>query len=246
MTQKRAPDNTIAPLRNVTAFMTMLRRLQDRGMNLPGMATFSGPAGWGKTSAAVFAATSQNAIVVQCGASVNRAWLCDKISVELGITPRGTIAHKVDAIGVELSTSQRPLILDEADHLIDRKHAELAREIYERSLAPVILIGEELMPQKMRALERLSSRMLVWQQAEPCDGEDLRVLASRLIPGRSLSDEVSARLLEVCRGSLRRMATNLDGLRHHAELRGLETITAADVEDYHFYTGTAPAPRRVA
>lgn len=246
MTQKRAPDNTIAPLRNVTNFMTMLRRLQDRGINLPGMATFSGPAGWGKTSAAVYAATSQNAIVVLCGASVNRAWLCDQIGKELGLDLRGTIAHKVDAIAVELAISQRPLILDEADNLIDRKHAELAREIYERSLSPVILIGEEQMPQKMRALERLSSRMLVWQQAEPCDGEDLRVLASRLIPGRSLSDDVSDQLLDICRGSLRRMATNLDGLRHHAELHGLETITAASVQDYRFYTGTAPAPRRVA
>ena len=246
MTQNQAPNNTLAPLRNVASFLTMVKRLQGRGSGLPGMASFFGPAGWGKTNAAICSVMNQNTILVQCGASVNRAWVCDKIAEELGMRIRGSIAHKVDAIGSALALSDRPLILDEADHLIDRKHAELAREIYERSLAPVILIGEEQMPQKLAPLERLSSRMLIWQQAEPCDVDDLRILAGRLIPGRTLSPQVAERLLDVCRGSLRRMATNLENLRHHAELHGATEIGARELAGFEFYIGAAPTPRRVA
>lgn len=243
MTQFREPDNTIAPLRNVSNFLTMVDRLRNRGAGLPGMGTFYGPAGWGKTSAAVYAATTQNAIVITLGDSVTRRWMCEMILKELGVKPKGGIPHMTDAIAEHMAMNDAPLIIDEADHLVKKKAIELAREIFEKSQSPVILIGEEELPQKLTLSERVASRMLVWTAAEPCDDMDLRILSKRLCPGMELSPEVEAKLLKVCRGSLRRMATNLDNLRHFCAVRGIDRISDVALDGFEYFTGIAPRAR---
>ena len=49
---------SIAPLRNVAALISLVERVQDRSMGLPGMAVFYGPSGWGKTTATSCSAKS--------------------------------------------------------------------------------------------------------------------------------------------------------------------------------------------
>lgn len=56
----------------------------------------------------------------------------------------------MDQIGEELSLSQRPLIIDEADFLVQKRMIEVVRDIYESSQATIILIGEEAMPVKLQ------------------------------------------------------------------------------------------------
>ena len=40
--------NDAAPLRNVAAFMTLMNRMVDRDLDLPGLAVFYGRSGWGR------------------------------------------------------------------------------------------------------------------------------------------------------------------------------------------------------
>ncbi|WP_236549860.1 ATP-binding protein, partial [Profundibacterium mesophilum] len=81
--------------------------------------------------------------------------------------PKGTVSEMVEAISAELAMSDAPLLIDEADMLVKRKMIEIVRDIYEGSGAPVILIGEELLPQKLQQWERIHGRMLDWVAAQP-------------------------------------------------------------------------------
>ena len=56
MTEDTTNVNSIAPLKNVTLMNALVERVMNRSPGLPGMATFHGFSGYGKTSAATYVA----------------------------------------------------------------------------------------------------------------------------------------------------------------------------------------------
>ena len=65
MTENNGHHNGIALLRNVMSMVTLVQRVVDRRPNLPGMACYFGPSGYGKSSAATYAANVFDAYQVQ-------------------------------------------------------------------------------------------------------------------------------------------------------------------------------------
>jgi DNA transposition AAA+ family ATPase len=142
--------NTVAPLRNVAALAQLIDRVKARAHGLPGMGTFYGPSGFGKTTAAIYATNRFQAVNVQVKSAWTRKKLCEAILHEMGVPPRPTVGDMVDQIAQQLALLDVPLIVDEADFLVARKMIEILRDIHEGSGAPVVLIGEELLPQKLQ------------------------------------------------------------------------------------------------
>jgi DNA transposition AAA+ family ATPase len=102
---------------------------------------------------------------------------------EMSLRPKATVGDMVDQIAQHLAILDVPLIIDEADHLVARRMIEIVRDIYEGSQAPVILIGEELLPQKLREWERVHGRMLDWVAAQAADLADLNHSPRSMPPG---------------------------------------------------------------
>lgn len=244
MTQQGALYNSYAPIRNVAAFLTLLDTVTNRDPGNPGMATFYGPSGYGKSTAAIYAANTSRACLVQMKSVWTAKNLCRAILADMGIRPAGTAADMVDQISEQLAITGTPLLIDEADVLVAKNMVEIVRDIYESSFAPVILIGEEMMPQKLRRWERVHGRMLRWLGAEPASERDFDLLAGMRAPGIEIDAAVRAALMAAAKGSVRRLCINLDLLREMAELNDLARIGAEDWGDRTFYTGEAPEPRR--
>lgn len=238
--------NSVAPLRNVGALVELIDRVQKRGHGLPGMATFYGPSGYGKTTAAIYAANKYRAYQVQVKSAWTAKTLCTAILQDQGLQPAGTIADMVDQIAEEAAKSGRPLIIDEADQLVSRNMIEIVRDIYESSGAAVILIGEELLPQKLQKWERVHGRMLDWVGAQPGDIADVGHLARIYCPGIELDGELQALLLKESNASIRRICVNLDRVREFALTKGVKAVTRKDWGKAGFFTGHAPAPRRLS
>lgn len=243
MTDDRPLYNSVAPLRNVGALVELIARVQQRGVGLPGMATFYGPSGYGKTTAAVYAANRFRASSVQMKSAWTAKKLCAAILQELGLPSKGIIADLIDDIAQELGKSGRTLIIDEADHLVSRNMIEIVRDIYESSGSPVILIGEELLPQKLSKWERVHGRMLDWVGAEPGDLTDVDHLAKIYCTGIDLDAALKAHLLAESNASIRRICVNLDRVREFALTKGLQAVTRKDWGKAGFFTGRAPSPR---
>ncbi|MGX5776480.1 AAA family ATPase [Methylorubrum zatmanii] len=232
-----------APLKNVVAMMALVRKVQARGPHLPNIVVMHGPSGYGKSFASLYAQNKTRAVRVEIGDSWTRKTFLKAILRELGINePKGTIPDMAErAIELLGEDFNRPLMIDEADKLVDKGFVELVRELAEFSQAPVVLIGEEALPGKLVRVERVHNRILDWAPAQPCDLEDTRHLARLYVPKLTLSDTLVDRVRVQSDGRARRIVTNLDAIAEWARNHGRTEI--GNDYDGGFHTGRPPAPR---
>lgn len=244
---KEGATPRFAPLRNVAAMGVLVERLRQRGPHLPGFGVFHGFSGYGKTYAAIYAQNKTGGPRVEVGDSWTKKTLLRAILKECGLNdPRGTVADLAEQVIMRISEpGHPPLFIDEADKLIDKGMMELVREIQEGSQCPIVLIGEEMLPQKLERIERAHNRVLEFVTAEACDLSDARKLAAALAPKYAFAEPVLERILRESEGRARRIVTNIDRLVEWARSVGTNTIDEA--YDGTFYTGRSPVRgRRVA
>lgn len=244
MTEPSQLFNSVAPLRNVAALVSLIEQVNTRQFGLPGLATFYGPSGYGKTTAATYAANHFGAYQVQMKSCWTGKKLCQELLKEMGIEASKTIADMVDQIAQELSCSNRTLLIDEADYLIARNMIEIVRDIYESSGSPVVLIGEELLPQKLQKWERIHGRMLDWVAAQPACLSDIEHLARIYCPKLTLDPAFKDHLLRASQHSIRRVCVNLSNVQKLAITKGINTVDMGTWGKREFFATSAPAPRR--
>lgn len=237
---------SVAPLRNVAALLTLIDRLQNRAHGLPGMGTFYGPSGYGKTTAATFATNRFRACHIQMQSLWKPKYFLEQIVLELGLKPQRTAAALFAQAAEGLGKTGRPLLLDEADYLANDQSIEVVRGLYETSNVPVILIGEETLPSRLQRWERVHGRMLDWVAAEKATMTDVAHLAPIYAPGVEIAEDLRTVILERSRGSIRRVSINLALAREEAARRGIAILTAARAAELGlaFFSGEAPSPRR--
>lgn len=231
----------VAQIHNLSLVRIATERLVGRTAGLPGMAVLYGPAGYGKTTAALAVANENRSYFVQMRSAWGRKALLEKILIEMGAKPHGTIPNLLDQVCEQLATSGRMLMIDEFDYCV--KHdsmIELVRDIYEGSQSTVLLLGEELLPQKLKRWERFHSRVLSWIPAQPVSLQDARALAPIYCPAVRVDDDLLDHLVKQASGSVRRVSVNLASVFEAASVEGWESVSLADWGDRPVYTGEAP------
>lgn len=237
--------SNVAPLRNVAALLGLIDRVQNRVSGLPGMATFYGPSGRGKSTAATYAENELGAVHIEVQPLWRAKNLLAGIAGHLEIAkPARTAAAIFEQVADALGRVQRPLLIDEADRLMRDDMVEVVRGLYEASSAPIILIGEEELPVKLMRWERVHGRMLDWVAVQPADMMDLNQLAAIYAPGIELAEDLKAAVLDSSRRSHRYVSNNLARIAEHALTRGLTRVSRADCAKLKWFSGEPPAPRR--
>jgi DNA transposition AAA+ family ATPase len=233
---------SIAQLRNVALFAEAMTACIMRPPHLPGLMCFHGPSGYGKSFAATYAANVHRAFYVEARSSWTKRALCVAILREIGVEPQQRVYEMQQQIADALATQQRPLILDEADHVLAAGAIEIVRDIHEASGAVVALIGEERLPNKLRAVERVHNRVLRWEGAVPSDLTDARALALLYCPGLQVADDLLQAVLQASRGGARRVCVNLDLVRDAAaKAKPKGVLDRAWWADRPLYTGNVEA-----
>lgn len=243
MTYQSASVNTIAPLRNVAVAMTAMKRAVERPLHLPGLVTFSGPSGFGKSMAAAYVANKYKAFYVEAKSGWTKKAVLQAILREMGKVPAKTIPEMTDQIADELVISGRPLIVDEMDHIVEKRAVETIRDIYEGSKAPILLIGEELLPLKLKQWERLHGRILDWKQAEPVDFADAAHLRGLYCRQVEVADDLLETVVKAAHGSARRVCVNLELIQSEALSDGVAVADLAWWGDRALHAGEPPARR---
>lgn len=237
-------DSRVSPLRNIAILDGMVLLARDRAEHLPGIVTFSGPSGFGKSTAAGYVAAKYQAYYVEVRSSWTKKAFLEALLKQMGIAPDKTVYRMTDQISEELACSQRPVILDEFDNAVERNLVELVRDIYEQSKSPMVLIGEERLPQKLQKWERFHGRIMDWAQAEPANIDDAIALNRHYAGDIELADDLLTVLVSEARGSVRRIVTNLERIATFARMEGLSRISAKDWGSRPLHTAQTPAPRR--
>lgn len=235
---------TIAPLKNVALFNELIDSVMSRPDHLPGLGVFYGPAGYGKSFSAQYAMNLHQAYYLEVGAFWTPSTFCDKLLQETGGNIKGTVTNKIDQILERLSISERPLIIDEFDHLDTEKKIELVRYIHDQARTPIILIGEEHLPTKLEKYERFHSRIMNWVGAEKCTLQDTVHLAKLYCRGVEISEEVLKDLNIKSGSTARRICTNLEQISRIAKRDGLAEFNVDNI-DFRWFEGRAPKGRRL-
>ena len=243
MTETNGATNSVAPLANVARLIQLIERCENRSYGLPGMGCFHGRAGLGKTTAAIYSTNRKKAVHVEVMPIGGVKALLTMIVVELGLNPKRTSVDLFEQAAKELAITGRPLIIDEADKICRETPIEIVRRLHDVSGVPVILMGEEALPQMLQRWERVSSRILSYVGAEPATIDDVDHLARIYASGVVLGGDLKVALLTASGGSIRNVSTNLDHVREHAALRGLRKMDMAEWGSAAFHTGVAPTPR---
>jgi len=231
----------VAQIHNLDLVRTAVERLVNRQSSLPGFAGLYGPAGYGKSTALLAVANETRAYYVQMRSAWGRKALLEKILIEMGIKPTGTIPQMLDAICQQLGASGRPLMIDEFDFALRSDNmVELVRDIYEGSQSTVILGGEELLPQKLKKWERFHSRVLSWIPAQPVTLRDTQALAPIYCQGIKVADDLLDHLVGIAAGSVRRVCVNLSSIAEAAAVEGWDSVNLATWGNRPLYTGEAP------
>ncbi len=205
----------IAPLANIGIMEQALTRLGNRSPSDPGMIVVSGPSGYGKSVAAAWAKARHRAYYVQLDDFLTKKSLLLSLCRALGLESngqamRGTTAELADQVGAQLNASRRTLILDEFDFAIEKGLVMSVFSIYEKSKASIVLIGEEAMPGRLKRWEKFDGRVLDTLYAEAVGLNDARTLAQHKFPAFDFPDDLLARLVELAKGSVRRVNNNLN------------------------------------
>lgn len=244
--------STIAPLRNVVALMTMIQRLKERNVGLDAFGVFSGYSGYGKSFAATYAINSYDEITyLEIGSTWTKRDFLKRLCLEaqVSVRARASTTEMLDAVIEALADSDDTvLIFDEADRLLERKLIEIVRDLHSSLQIPVILIGEERLPTKLKApeYERVDNRVLEWQLALPCNLDDARQLAKVCVGDELMvTDELLKDIIAKTEGRARRIASTLFQVASTARQSGAEVM---DLHNYGgpIHTGAAPSRTRAA
>ncbi len=238
--------DTIAPLLNVANFLELVERVVNSPKHLPSMAVFYGYSGYGKTFSAKYASRMHRALFLEVGYSWTMSKFCNALLWELGREVKGTISAKIDRIIEALQTTpNRPLIIDEFDHFMTKNSVEIIREIHDNTKTPIILIGEELLPQNLKQFERFHNRIIAWEPAQQTNMDDARELAKIHCPDILITENLLHDAFKASGGRVRRICTNLALIQEEADNTGIVTIGQNEWGNKPFFVGQPPVRRRL-
>ncbi|GAN14139.1 AAA family ATPase [Sphingomonas paucimobilis] len=235
-----------AQLTNMRLGLATMLRCVEAPLGSPRLGLLYGPSGYGKSVAAATVAARFNAAYVVARSTWTQKSMLREIAKDLGIVRLGRTADDVLVQVIEhLQVAPQPVIIDETDHVVHRKNIEIIRDILDHAGVPVMLIGEEALPAKLKDWERFDNRILIATPAQPSSIADACLLRDYYCPRVAVADDLVDAIVKATRGVTRRIVTNLQDVQARAIGDGRETIDRAAWGTRPFSTGDIPI-RKVA
>ncbi|WP_407546515.1 AAA family ATPase [Vibrio parahaemolyticus] len=229
----------IIPVKNVMRLASAYHALESRPLNTPGMGLVWGETGRGKTTATSWLINRCNGIYVRALALWNTSSMLRAIARELDLDIKGTQEALALRIIERLAETQRPLFVDEADHIVTNERVmETLRDIHDLSTVPVLMIGMGQMRQKVARYSQLENRIMHWIEFTPCDYDDAVTMAKGMCDVE-IEDELLNELIRATRGEVRRLVVGLAQIEDEAKVQGVTTIGKAQFKR-EFFLGQKP------
>ena len=137
-----------------------------------------------------------------------------------------------------------PLIIDEMDYLVEKKKpVNIIRDLHDAASVPIVMIGEEALPAKLKEWERFDNRILVSTPAQPSTLEDAMLLRDHYCIRAHVADDLVEAITVATRGITRRIVVNLQGAQKAAIAQGANRIDLAGWGERRFATGALTVRR---
>ena len=205
MTPNKSPrvGRSAATLNMKLALETMYAGI-DAPEGVDKMLIFYGPSGYGKSVAVTHVAATTDAVYVELNKIWTDKWLLTKIARELDLAYiQRTTTGFFDQVVEKFIETQRPLIIDETDYMIDRGSPEILRDIYRAAKLPILMVGEESFPARIKRWNRFDNRILRATPAMPSSLDDGRLLRDIYCDRVAIADDLTDHITGECKGVTR-------------------------------------------
>jgi hypothetical protein len=233
-------DNVL-PTENVSRLLAAGDALMNRSPGMPGIGLVWSPTGYGKTTAICWFCISRHGVYVRAVALWSAKAMLEAIARELDIDlrKRTTNAGLLHAIVDSLAESRRPLFIDEADYLIEKKClVDTLRDIHDLSTVPVVLIGEPKIEKDIQHNARFAGRVSQWVRFEGLNMRDARMIADKNCEV-DVADDLLEKLFNAASpkdrnrnitggAEVRRLVVGLGNIEKRARAMGIRQMTEAD------------------
>jgi hypothetical protein len=221
----------IAPVKNIKRLKTLGLTLKEQPDSLPGIAVCYGESGIGKSTGLTWLCTTElDACYVRALAVWTPKSLLHTIATELDVAPASSNDETLRRIVNALAQSGRPLVIDEADYVVDNtKLLNTLRDLHDLSTMPLILVGMADFVKKLRARrdqKQFAQRVAEELEFKPLDRDDMRVLADTVVEGVEIEDDLIALLLEQTAGITREASIGLAKIERQAKRMNLKKFGA--------------------
>lgn len=235
-----------AQLTNMRLCLATLLECQEASDGSPRMGLFYGPSGFGKSYAAAHATAHVDAAYIVAKSIWTQRSFLEAIAREIGIAKlERTGPRLLDQIINQLLAEPQPLIVDEMDHLVAKRSVEIIRDIHDNARVPILMIGEEALPLKLKEWERFDNRILRTTPAQPSSLADALLLRDFYCQRVAVADDLVAAIVEATKGVTRRIAVNLQAAQATALSTGTDAIDLDGWKRFGrgFATGQVPMRR---
>lgn len=244
MTHLAAVAAAPAQLTNMRLGFTTMIDLQEAEEGSPRLGLLYGPSGYGKSVAAAHIAAHFRAAYVEAKSIWTQRSLLEAIAGEVGIAkPERTGPRLLGQIIDQLLDDPIPLLIDEMDHLVTKRSVDIIRDIHDGARVPILMIGEEALPAKLKAWDRFDNRILVATAAMPATVADAKLLRNHYCTRVAVADDLVEAIATACKGVTRRIVVNLQEAQKVAVNAGADEIDLAAWGTRHFRTGALPVRR---
>jgi DNA transposition AAA+ family ATPase len=220
--------NAIAPVKNLQRLAELGDLLENRAARTPGIGIVTGDTGVGKSTGLTWYVGKKKAPYVRAMQLWTPSSMLTAIAQELDVAPHRDLARMTTEIVNALATHKSPLIIDEADYVVDQKRLlNPLRDIHDLSQVPLILIGMAEFSKKLSSRidqRQFSGRVAFKIEFAPLDLEDTNLLATTLLEGVKMEPDLVQRLHEVCEGSTRLICVGLQLVETHARTKNLKSV----------------------
>lgn len=225
-----------------------------RGAREAGLVLVRGVYGIGKSELTERWATDNGYIFVRAKETWTKQVVLREIAAKMGLPTEGGAAAVQDRIIGRLAVSMTPLIIDEADHLVDRRSAamlEVIRDITDLTGIMCFLVGMEDFPVMVARYGHIASRVARIVELEPLSVADVQatVTAKAEVP---MSPAVVALIHQHASGRMRLVLSAIANIEQWASANGWAKVEAEHLKgralctEFTSLSATAASRRKVA
>jgi hypothetical protein len=251
---------------NYARLLQAVKAVEQRGAKESSLLLVSGAPALGKSRAVERFSADNGALFLRATKNVKYDFflrqLAEIAKVDLGATfdAKGKTVIKAatskdvikDRLTKKILIDQKPIVLDEVQHLLDNKAAllEVIRDISDRTQVLVILVaGEADFPYQLRKHPQISSRIYQEVEFQPWPYQDIKIACKQLCEV-TIEDALIQRLTDESSGLMRLVMNGISNIERIAKANNKSIATLSDfaeqelVSDWDNVTQAAVRRRR--
>ena len=166
--------------KNVKNFVSLMEEVKQLPNNIPKIILVYGEYGLGKSETIKWWTFKNDCIYVRANQGMSSRWLLSEIVEELGEEPFWHVQDTFNLVEQKLKQNPKPLIIDEIDYLVNNNVIEVLRDLHDRTVCPMILVGMVNIDKKLSRYPHLKDRIYKSFKFESYDKQDIKQILSEL------------------------------------------------------------------